>query len=112
MDDETVKNITQQLTILYPDLVEDVSPDSFEPLIEQADLVVSQYDPPKSAYNQLLMLYTGALINNFDGSDLSSVKINNVQINASATSDGNPWLSEFRDLLNALGLYQAGVIGF
>lgn len=112
MDDETVQNITQQLKVLDPDLVANVAPEAFQPLVERANIVVSAYNPPASAYNQLLLLYTGAIIDNFDGDALTSVKINNIQINANSSISGNPWLSGFKNLLNALGLFQAGVIGF
>lgn len=112
MDDETVKKITQQLQALDPDLVADVTPDAFKLIIDRANMLVSAYNPPESAYNQLLLLATGAIIDNFDGDALTAVKINNIQINADTSISGNPWLSGFKNLLSALGLYQAGVVGF
>ncbi|GAX04074.1 hypothetical protein IWT140_01711 [Secundilactobacillus pentosiphilus] len=112
MDDETVKTIMQQLKALDPELVEDVSPDAFKPLVERANFFVQAYNPPESAYSQLLLLATGAIIDNFDGDALTSVKINNIQINADTSISGNPWLHDFKDLLNALGLYEAKVTGF
>jgi hypothetical protein len=112
MNDASVDTITKLLEFQDPEILENVATDALPGLIERAKLYVTALKPPQSAFNQLVMLYTGALITNYDGESLSMVKINNIQVTASNSASGNAWLDEFNSLLNALGVGRAEVTGF
>lgn len=112
MDDQQVKTITDLIKLQDPDLLDSVPTDGLPNLINRAYAFVASLNPPKSALNQLVMLYTGALLNIYDGGELSSVKINNIQVTSAATGSGNAWLDEFNALLSTLGLNLSKVVGF
>lgn len=104
--------IIEKIKLIHPEIYNAVSGDDVDSVlsvfIDSAKLNVQAYNPPSELSHELVMLMTCSKVNNYNSDDSTSVKVGPIDLGYKSTTNDDPYMDEFENLVQEYGLSSSG----